>query len=207
MSDQTSPAKVAEREPTAATFAKHVAQHQMTVILDQGVHRYLRFRKPDDSNRYFHITTWPGYLCFSGDMGCYVFARVEDMFRFFRGDGINPSYWAEKVQARDRDGIKESDKLRAYVEEYTADWPEDAKQEAWDEILRHADDEHDARRALYDFEHKGHQFQDSWEADFTEYTYRFIWCCRAIVWAIQQYDAARAAAAPAAQSPAAQVQP
>ena len=41
-------------------------------------------------------------------MGTWVFSRTEDMFSFFRvhqdrpGYGINPSYWAEKVIARDR---------------------------------------------------------------------------------------------------------
>lgn len=31
-------------------------------------------------------------------------------------------------------------------------------------------------------------FRDSCEFDFTEYTYRFIWCLRAIVWGISKYD-------------------
>lgn len=104
-----------EREPTEATFRKDVAQHRMTVIHDHGVHRHLRFGKPGDSNLSFQITTWPGYLCYSGDMGCYVFFRVEDMFRFFRGERINPGYWAEKVQAEDREGVKEYDENRTWT--------------------------------------------------------------------------------------------
>ena len=28
----------------------------------------------------FDIVTWPGYLCYSGDMGCFVFTRLPDMF-------------------------------------------------------------------------------------------------------------------------------
>ena len=31
-------------------------------------------------------------------------------------------------------------------------------------------------------------FTDFFDVDVTEYTGRYIWCCRAIVWAIQQYD-------------------
>lgn len=184
------------REPTEEVFAKDVAAHRMTVILDKDEHRHLTFRKPGTNNMYFNITTWPGYLCISGDMGCYVFARLRDMFEFFRGDRINLGYWAEKVQAAERHGgIKgyELEKLIAYVKERTKDWPEAIREDARDSILAHADDEHDARRALYDYARDGHEFRDSWEEDFTEYTYRFVWCCRAIVWAIQQYDAGRGA--------------
>jgi hypothetical protein len=179
------------REPTEESFAKDVARHEMTVILDKAEHRHLRFSKPDSSDMHFYITTWPGYLSFSGDMGCYVFARLRDMFEFFRGDRINLGYWAEKIQAADRSGVKEyePDKLAAYVEEYTKDWPEEVREEARAAVLH--DDEHDARKALYAFESDGHEFHDSWEVDFTEYTGRFVWCCRAIVWAIQQYDDAR----------------
>jgi hypothetical protein len=55
---------------------------------------------------WFDIITWPGKLCISGDMGCYVFSRLHDMFEFFRHNGINgpdkslyinDGYWAEKL--------------------------------------------------------------------------------------------------------------
>lgn len=181
------------REPTEETFTRDVARHQMAVILDKGEHRHLTFRQPDSSDMHFHITTWPGYLSISGDMGCYVFARVRDMFRFFRGDGINLGYWAEKIQAADRCGVKEfdPDRLAAYVEEEIKDWPEEVQDAARRDVLH--DDEHDARKALYEFDEDGHEFVDTREVDFTTYTFRFVWCCRAIVWAIQQYDAGRGA--------------
>lgn len=175
------------------TFSKDVAKHQMTVLLDQDEHRHLRFAQPNTSEMHFHIVTWPGYLAFSGDMGCYVFARTRDMFTFFRRDEINPRYWSEKVQAADKEGVKGYDpsKLRAYVEEYIEEWPKNVQEEAREEILPHADDEHAARKAIVDFECDGHEFYDSWEADFKTYTFRFLWCCYAVVWAIQKYDAAR----------------
>ena len=88
------------------------------------------------------------------------------------------------------------DKLRAYVEEHIADWPEAVKRAAREDIFHHADDERDVRSAMREFIRDGHEFVDTWEADFSSYTYRFIWCCRAIVWAIKQYDAAQAAQSP-----------
>lgn len=97
---------------TEKRFLKDAAQHVMTVIRDDGLHRHLRFRKarPAGSEYWFDLITWPGSLCIDGDMGTYVFRRLEDMFEFFRTDreylerrgcklAINPSYWSEKLQA------------------------------------------------------------------------------------------------------------
>lgn len=96
---------------TEARFLNDVAKHQMTIKLDHGVHRHVVFRNPDDSNMWFQLVTFPGRLVYSGDMGCFVFNRLHDMFTFFRGR-VNPSkpdalyinegYWHEKLEAVDR---------------------------------------------------------------------------------------------------------
>jgi hypothetical protein len=90
--------------PDAEAFLKHVRDHAMTIVREDGVYRHLRFRKPGTSCMGFDIITWPGYLCFCGDMGTYVFQRLQDMLQFFRtkrrDDGswsIDHRYWAEKV--------------------------------------------------------------------------------------------------------------
>jgi hypothetical protein len=82
-----------------AGFLRDVDAHVMHIKQDEGVFRHIRFSQGGSSVYHFDITTWPGYLCISGDMGCFVFARTADMFTFFRGDRINPQYWAEKIQA------------------------------------------------------------------------------------------------------------
>jgi len=51
------------------------------------------------------------------------------------------------------------------------------------------DDEHWVLGRISDFEHDGFKFQDVWEIDMTAYSYHFIWCCYAIAWGIQQYEA------------------
>ncbi len=81
-------------------FKKDVSEHQMNVIKNEGVYRHLTFQKPGTSVYYFEIITTPGLLTINGDMGTYVFSRLHDMFEFF-GDkqGINPSYWGEKLLA------------------------------------------------------------------------------------------------------------
>jgi len=46
-------------------------------------------------------------------------------------------------------------------------------------------------RAGVEFEHDGFRFEDFWEIDCHDYTYSFVWCCYAIAWGIQVYDAAK----------------
>lgn len=192
------------RHPTEESFLKDVSKHVMTVVRDDGVHRHLRFKQPESSNMFFDIVTYPHFLVYSGDMGCYVFSRINDMFEFFRGsaDGslrINLGYWSEKLEATDKpDGHEryEPDALREHLEAWLKEQEvdEDLRERIEDEVLSYADDgEVRARDAMTSFQYEGrYPFQDSWECDFTEYTYRFVWCCYALAWAIRTYDAARA---------------
>src|SRR5258708_33733869 len=99
----------AERLPNEASFLKDVATHEMIVRRDDGPYRHIRFQRPDTICLYFDVVTWPGFLCFSGDAGCYVFSRLPDMLEFFRYESkpagklfINPDYWGQKVEAVDR---------------------------------------------------------------------------------------------------------
>lgn len=87
---------------------------ELEILQDDGVHRHLRFRRPGTSIGYFNLTTWPGHLAISGDVEAFVFAREHDMFGFFGSnrERINPTYWAEKVQAG-------RDQLTTYSESLT----------------------------------------------------------------------------------------
>lgn len=188
-------------------FESDIAKHEMRIIRDDGVNRHIRFQRPGTMCMHFDLITWPGYLCYVGDMGCYVFKRLEDMFQFFRGHKPNLSYWAEKVEASDKcDGLQEfsADKFRAAVRDYVeqsigddAEWPAElVRAELWSEIedrvFTSLDNygEHGALAALGDFEHEGFRFMD-WECQCKEYTHRFVWCCHALPWAIAMYDKAK----------------
>jgi hypothetical protein len=84
--------------PSEQSFLKDIANHQLEILLDNGVYRHLRFKANANSwNMWFDVVTWPGFLAYSGDMGCFVFTRIADMFEFFRSnkaDGlpINQGY-------------------------------------------------------------------------------------------------------------------
>lgn len=184
-------------------FLIDVRDHQMQVIHVNGIHRHLRFRKPGRSEYWFDLVTWPGALCINGDCGTYVFARIEDMFQFFRTEpgGINPSYWSEKcVAACVTDGIRKFDPdgfTRRVVQRFRDHWRDGDRHERRlcftelrNDVLDYVDEtSEDANFGLLaSFKFGDFQFDDYYEIRAQKYTFRFIWCLRAIVWGIQRYD-------------------
>lgn len=198
---------------TEDTFLEDVSNHVMTVINDDGINRHIRFRRPTSSAYWFDIITWPGSLCIDGDMGTYVFRRLEDMFEFFRTDQkyaeneerqlyIKPGYWGEKLKSTARhEGYTEFSKKLVCdaVKRWFDDWveseglKESQKTRLWEAIEEHVlfysdDDPRDLMQAICDFEHEGFRFSDFWEVVTEDYTFNFIWCCYAIAWAVKTYD-------------------
>lgn len=187
-------------------FLRDTGKHEMKIIQDDEVFRHIRYENPESSCYSFQITTFPGHLVFSGDMGCFVFARVYDMFKFFRHDDINDRYWHEKLIADNVSGGSEEycpELFESRVKEWFRDWLQgfdadiDVKKcrEVWQEIKEQVlscnDCEYEAMKAAYDFRCNGFEFTDFFEVNLKEYTFHFIWCLYAIVWAIQQYDKAK----------------
>ena len=189
------------RDISEQSFLKDVARHEMTVLRNDGLYRHVRFKRPETGCMRFDLITWPGYLCYTGDMGTFVFSRIADMFQFFRARPsaeerlpINLGYWHEKVDAEDRcDGAykwsqeKFEKRVREYLDEHEAS--PSVRAQAEHSVIRVPDGEHESMRAAIDFEHEGFRFQDWWETNCHEYTYRFVWCCFALVWGIRQFDA------------------
>jgi hypothetical protein len=200
---------------TPETFLKDVATHRMEVLRDDGLYRHVRFKRPGSSCMYFDLITWPGSLCYTGDMGTFVFSRLPDMFEFFRASDearlfqIDRRYWAEKVNAGDKsDGVTEFseekfvENLRRWFNEWAdqLDPPLASVQRA--ELLVELESNAtapirdygssgalQAYRAVIDFEHdEDHPFTDFFETNSNVHTQRFTWCCYALRWGISQYD-------------------
>jgi len=198
-------------------FLENTKNHTMKILKDDGEYRHLVFSNNGSSVYKFNITTWPGYLCISGDMGCCVFSRLRDMFEFFRTNqgntlerSINPAYWAEKLQATVRDGVVTFNhtECRTEVLRYTRNWLREhyhqtTKQERrWlmeeirDEVLVDIDDGSSrdiVMTSIYQSTSKVNtrldfQFTDFFERNFDDFSYHFIWCCYAIAWGINIYD-------------------
>lgn len=193
------------KQMDANQFLADVANHKMTVLVNAGLYRHLRFRRADDNfHMWFEVVTWPDCLAIRGDMGRWSFSRVEDMFTFFRSAmeskelKINASYWHEKVESESRFGgpAKKFDPevFKANVLSHLDDCDLTAVEkseiiEELDSLVFGENNEARAREALAEYKSsEGFTFCDSWEINGEGYTYHYLWCLYAIVWTIQQYD-------------------
>ena len=197
-------------EPTQEDFDQDVANWSMEALLDNGLYRHLRFRMKTGGFRWFDIVTWPGKLVITGDCETFTFARLEDMFEFFRAGGyqINPGYWQEKIcDGRDRTRGFDWDRFRA---EALANFDQATKDETDTELRTAAREDleseldgtnpdlYGAVQLLREYCYRTGNYQDPiyFQFDLSDsppdgegWNYHYIWCCRAIVWAIAQYDA------------------
>jgi len=193
--------------PYQATIAKarerfdsDTADHEMTVIHDDGIYRHLRFQKPGTYTYGYDIVTWPGFLAYTGDMGEFMFSRLPDMFAFFASEtgSINPDYWGEKLKGPGRDGHLTFSvaAYRACVNEWYDQQAEElsaddarALRQAVDDALLGGDpfDEREAVEWMRDFKHAGMTIYDPWDYNLREHDGRFLWCCWALVRGIAQY--------------------
>jgi len=193
------------REEIKARFEENTKDHVMTIIRDDELHRHIRFRKPGTVIYRYDLITWPGYLCICGDVGAYIFARVEDMFRFFRNQKINPSYWGEKLKSIGTNAgyeVFSEEVFKEYVKDRFDEWEfesDEQKAEIWKDIeLKVLSNACDGSWPAYsaaigyqsDHGHRFHDFTDG-GCGCTEYTFSYIWILYAIVEGIRQYDATK----------------
>jgi len=182
-------------------FLDSVKYHEMTIIICSDGNRNIRFAEPGTNNRFFQLVTFPGYLVYTGDMGTYVFKRINDMFEFFRSEElfINPNYWGEKLESISLYGGFRKfthDAFEERVKEEIAAYGYDFKKqdEIYDEVKHDILDsldggEEQAYAAIMDYKHDDVSFDDFLDGGGTEeYTSHYIWACYAINWAIRQYD-------------------
>jgi len=206
------PATLTKIDPIAERFARETAEHQMTIAHDDGLYRHLKFRGAKDWAYWFDLITVPGALIFRGDGESFVFAREKDMFGFFRSNPdrathrISPDYWSEKLTS-DRNSVKthSEDRVNQYANDILTEsaeqwpgitdaWANHAGEDNLDYDLSYADS---ARQALDDFKYTAagrfgtFRFTDTWEADFKDFDWWFLWACHAIVTGIARYDQAK----------------
>lgn len=190
----------------ARESAERLANHTIEVLRDDGMYRHFRCRNHGSSIDGFDVVTWPGSLCYTGDMGNYLFQRTEDMIAFMRRSCMSFDYAAEKCVAFDRDGVREF--RREVFDEHLADLAEEMKATVEDddaadqlaameekiEEIQTAYEEygapHDGLRAMYES-----GLYDGCDTPSCEsFTYRFLFCCHAIKWLCERLAVASAAA-------------
>lgn len=193
-----------------ARFTSDTPDHEMTILLDQGIYRHLRFMQPGNSMYWFDVITWPGNLTIRGDMGTYTFSRLDDMFQFFGGRQagyVNESYWAEKLVSVDKQSPAKEFDEDLFKQRVTENFWERREEfepseavEIWDAIRDQIFDDYagryDAHQCHELLNHfvspvDGFGYSDSWEwGNFDDYGVHFVWCLHAITHAIRTYRAA-----------------
>ena len=193
-------------ELTQEQFLQTVKNHEINIIKDDGVYRYILFKNPSDGDRWFELITWPGSLCIGGDMGTYVFSRINDMFDFFRKEKINADYWHQKMVADSKfeKAIEFSPQLAEnYVKEnlqqYLHNKTTSEKERIISDVLTKVDFYSGVDGLIYSLgEFEDYESgltlegftENMYEHNFETYTYHFLWCLYAIVWGIGKYDEA-----------------
>jgi hypothetical protein len=207
---------ITKTDPIAERFALETAKHEMTILHDDGLYRHVKFMDPKNSGYWYELITAPNSLTFRGDGESFVFHRERDMFGFFRSNPdrltmrISPDYWSEKLTSnRGCAKAYSEDVFKQYVNDILSKaegrWP--GVTDAWanhagaDNLDYDLGYEEPARQALDDFYYrpagqldgKPFRFADTWEADFKDFDWWFLWSCFAIVDGIRRYDEAKGA--------------
>jgi hypothetical protein len=179
-------------------IVRDLAEHTITCLHSEGMYRHWRCQKPGSWNMGFDIITWPGSLCYTGDMGDYLFKRTEDMVTFMSRACRDYQYSAEKCVANDG-RLKEwrEERFREVLaerckesEEFTVIRQGKRETENVFEKTREIMDEyenyqsqHDAEKAMYE--------SGLWDGgdmpSCMEYTFHFIWCLHAIKWFCEKH--------------------
>lgn len=192
-------------------FTRDVQGHELEILHDEGLYRHLEFCDPATDNCSFQLFTAPGTLGISRGRGTYIFARLQDMFRFFDSPGgkINPAYWSEKVTAQDvhypvrmysEDRFKQvvlqdfedrkyafdppdQERLRAYLTENVLQSPDIYCESGARDVLRPLQFSV-SRPPLPSVVFDYSEFQDQ---DFKDFSHSFLWSLEAVVWGIRRY--------------------
>lgn len=174
----------------AAAFS----EHQITVRLDQGVFRSWRCCRPDSWTYGFDVTTTPGNLYVTGDIGDLIVSRTNDMIAWSRSAVESIGYFEEKVPNCIVTRVWDPDRAREWIDEQVRDaidtvGEKDAPEriEKLNELRRFVDDgEHFFNQQLYD---SSLEDGSDWPS-LRVYNSNFLWCREAVRWLIGKLDAA-----------------
>jgi hypothetical protein len=198
-------------DATASTekrFAADITEHEMIVLHDDGLYRHVRFKRPGTMMYYFDLVTYPGTLVISGDMGYFMFRRLDDMFEFFAEPRVNVGYWAEKCVANSGLQRHSEEKFTALVaKQFTEakknnsgghedDYWDHIWQRLEEDVLAEAHSDDTAIQSVYDWndttgETLGFEIYLDYDWDTKDYTYQFLWCLHAIQWGVAKYRSQR----------------
>lgn len=191
-----------------ASFADDYGDATMTILHDATAdggkpYRHLSFASGSHPFFHFEVMTWPGHLAVSALGGHFVFERLPDMMDFFRGESINPHYWAQKcVAGRVSESFNE-DVYREVIEAELAalddSWRPKSEREQIAEAIETdllgyiPEHVYEAYERVGDFEvtfensGESFNFYDTGDMDFGLWSHEFLMSCAAAHFAATVY--------------------
>lgn len=175
---------------------KNFANHKIEQRLSQGMFRSWRCKADGTWCYGFDITTTPGTLIVTGDIGELIVQRADDMIAWSRGSVRSIDYFAEKVPHAMETKEWDQDVAEEWLDELEAE----ADEESGDESLEKYDKIKDLRSCLDDGEDAFfRELSDSGLIDGCDYPDLrnwkpgFLWCREAVIWFLANWKEGEAA--------------
>lgn len=164
---------------------KNFANHKIEQRLNQGMFRSWRCKADGTWVRGFDITTTPGTIIVTGDIGELIVQRSDDMIAWARGSVHSIDYFAEKVPRSMETGEFCVEVAKEFLSELRSDLRDtgDLDEETKDKIaeLRNildGDEVADFQTELY----LSGLVDGCDMPNLKNYTSNFLWCREAVIW-------------------------
>lgn len=199
-------------------FLSEVRNHAITVEMDFGRYRSIKFSNPESNHLWFRLVSYPSGLVITSDVGAYSFGRTtdKDMFRALSIPSLTFDYFHHKLVSRDaRCDLQEfcPIKYKAWLEEFKIGFQQHAMHSSYNNYQRHEETEEfndlvqalelaedDCEMAISEIEGGCHipwvrNYIENGFLDISKPPYQwlkygdeFLWCCQAVQWGIKQYS-------------------
>ncbi len=167
---------------------KAFARHTITQRLNDGMFRSWRCMTQGSWAYGFDITTIPGSLILTGDLGTLVVSREVDMIPWCRGSVDSTSYFAEKVASEIATKEFNRDKLRAWIDERLNDDELKLKDRTTLEDIRDWQLDDNGEDWFY------RELEDVWAGEdppnWRDWKPQFLWQRDAVRWFVNNLDKA-----------------
>lgn len=176
-----------------ASAEREFANHKITELSRDRVFRSWQCENPANSCFHFMVTTIPGSIIVTGDLGEIVVSRNYDMLPWCRGAVDSTHYFASKVSQEFSTEEFSLEKAQEWIASEKASWNNAANDDSDTEAQKHAEaferlcgyvsDEDTESDLLENFE----GFYDE-PPDWKVYRPRFLWLREAIRWFVTNHS-------------------
>ncbi|OOH92163.1 hypothetical protein BMT54_01165 [Pasteurellaceae bacterium 15-036681] len=190
----------------STNFLNDIKNHKITVIENSEHSKIFKAMRADGSIcQSFTVIYADNKAIITGDMGHYVFGRLQNSYGFFLNNesAFNFGYVLEKLLAEDKfnkaeryDSTQAEETIKSIIQEYRESLDEDDCQDDLNELedsLEHIDFDSEIEVAawLYSLTDESAEIFEEYNIDdFTVLDYRFIWCVYGLIWATREFEKA-----------------